>query len=41
MNACDFYIRNRSFSGLKCSGSTKTEFLFATPAQPRAPEYQG
>lgn len=41
MNACDFYMRNRSFSGLKCSGSTKIEFLFATPAQLRAPEYQG
>lgn len=41
MNACDFYIRDRNFSGLKCSGSTKIEFLFAIPAQLRAPAYQG
>ena len=41
MNACDFYIRDRNFSGPKCSGSTKIEFLFAILAQLRAPEHQG
>lgn len=41
MNACGFYIRDRTFFRLKCLGSTKIEFLFAIPAQLRAPEYQG
>lgn len=41
MNACDSYIRDGNFSGLKCSGSTKIEFFFATPAQLRPPGYQG
>lgn len=40
-NACDSYIRDRNFSRLKCSGSTKIEFFFATPAQLRPPGYQG
>lgn len=40
MNACGFYIRDRNFFGLKCSGSRKIEFLFVIPAQLRAPEYQ-
>lgn len=40
MNACGFYIGDGNFFGLKCSGSTKIEFLFIIPAQLRVPEYQ-
>ena len=41
MNACNSYIRVRNFSGLKRSGSTKIEFLFATLAQLKPPGHQG
>lgn len=40
MNACGFCVRDRNFFGLKCSGSTKIEFLLVIPAQLRAPEYR-